>query len=48
MHLKRDFYVGRIQFAVRTLANMFLIAIFSLMYVFYLAEKQIYIPISVA
>ncbi len=36
MHLKRDFYIGRIQFSIRTFSNIFLIAIYSLMFVFYL------------
>lgn len=48
MHLKRDFYVGRIQFALRTLSNILLIAIYCLMFVFYLGEDKIHLEIHIA
>lgn len=48
MHLRRDFYVGRIQFAIRTFSNLFLLSIFCLMFVYYLGEKIIYIDLETA
>lgn len=48
IHLKRDFYIGRIQFALRTFSNLFLLLIYCLMFVFYLGERTIYISIPTA
>lgn len=48
IHLKPGYYIGKIQFALRTFTNIFLLAIFCIMFVFYLGEKQIYIGFEAA
>jgi hypothetical protein len=48
IHLKRDYYIGKIHFTLRTFSNLFLLAIFCVMFVFYLGEKQIYIGFEIA
>ena len=48
IHIKRDYYIGRIQFGLRTSSNIFVLAIYCIMFVFYLGENQIHIGFAVA
>ena len=36
LHIKRNFYIGKIQFALRTFSNIFLLAIYGILFAFYL------------
>lgn len=48
IHLKKNFYIGRIQFALRTLSNIFILTIFCIMYVYYLGESKITLTFETA
>jgi hypothetical protein len=45
IHLRPSFYIGKIQFAIRTLSNLLFLSIFCTMLVLYLTELQISLPV---
>jgi hypothetical protein len=48
LHIRPGYFIGKIQFALRTFSNIFLLTIFCLMFVFYLGENKIYIGFATA
>lgn len=47
LHIRPSFYIGKVQFALRTLENIFLLAIFGIMFAFYLGEAKIKLTFDV-